>query len=385
MAAQPGSTSTVQAVAVDYAQLLAPPSADNDLSSVIELAYGYDGLGILTVTNVPKVADLRQRCLPKAHEFAQLPDDVKEKYVHEQSSYSFGWSHGKEKMSEGKPDTSKGSYYFNPSHDQPFDPNTPEGAAAVRDYASFAHPNIWPSEEDCPGFRSACKELGQLIVDVGSLLAAHIDAYVERRVGGEGGGLHRVVTTSRVTKARLLYYFPLSSEAAVSPALAADPLGSWCGWHNDHGSLTGLAPAMYVDARTGQEVACPDAQAGLWVKSRKGEPVRVVTGSNTLAYQIGECAQVHSGGVLQATPHAVRAALGPHAAGVARCTLAVFMEPHWTAPMSIPAGADPEAVLRGSRGELLPPGVPPLATRWKVEGGQTFGQFTEATLKAYYG
>lgn len=43
---------------------------------------------------------------------------MKEKYVHAKSVYSFGWSHGKEKL-EGKPDIAKGSFYFNPIHDRP--------------------------------------------------------------------------------------------------------------------------------------------------------------------------------------------------------------------------------------------------------------------------
>ncbi len=38
--------------------------------------------------------------------------------------YSFGWSHGKEKL-EGKPDTAKGSFYFNPIHDRPVSNSLP--------------------------------------------------------------------------------------------------------------------------------------------------------------------------------------------------------------------------------------------------------------------
>ena len=37
--------------------------------------------------------------------------------------------------------------------------------------------------------------------------------------------------------------------------------------------------------------------------------------------------QVQSGGLLQATPHCVRAVSGPSAAGVARNAFAVFMQP----------------------------------------------------------
>jgi len=56
--------------------------------------------------------------------------------------------------------------------------------------------------------------------------------------------------------------------------------------------------------------------------------------------QIGEAMQVHSGGVLRATPHCVRAASGPAAAGVARNAFAVFMQPDVTAPMDTPEGED---------------------------------------------
>lgn len=43
--------------------------------------------------------------------------------------------------------------------------------------------------------------------------------------------------------------------------------------------------------------------------------------------QVGESMQIHSGGLLQATPHFVRSASSPAAAGVSRNTFAVFMQP----------------------------------------------------------
>ena len=59
----------------------------------------------------------------------------------------------------------------------------------------------------------------------------------------------------------------------------------------------------------------PDPQAGLYVKSRQGQIHKVVAPPNSLLFQIGETAQIHSGGVLQATPHAVR---GANIAGISR-------------------------------------------------------------------
>lgn len=138
---------------------------------------------------------------------------------------------------------------------------------------------------------------------------------------------------------------------------------------------------MYFDA-TGAPVDCPDPEAGLYCRSRHGDTVRVGIPADCIGYQIGETAQVHSGGALQATPHCVRAARG--APGVSRGTLAVFMEPEWAHRMNTPPGADPEDVLRGARGELLPRGVPPLIKRWQPDGSQDFAAFTTATLASYY-
>lgn len=339
-------------------------------------AYGYDGLGILVVRGVPDFAAKRSAGLPYAYRFGNLPEEVKAKYEHPASMYSFGWSHGKEKL-EGKPDLAKGSYYANPTYDRPVDDEE-----LIAKYASFVHPNIWPSQDDCPGFEQAFKTLGQLIVDTGALLSAAIDKHVAGRLPGyPAHRLQDTVSKSRVTKARLLFYFPVSAAEAAAEAgpVSADSASTWCGWHNDHGSLTGLTPAMYFDA-AGNEIPCPDPRAGLYIRSRAGKTVRVSVPSDCMAFQIGETMQVHSGGVLQATPHCVRAAEVP---GVSRGTLAVFMEPEWHETMATPAGSEPEAILRGAKGELLPPGVPPLLSRWTGDA-QTFGDFTDLTLKSYY-
>ena len=78
--------------------------------------------------------------------------------------------------------------------------------------------------------------------------------------------------------------------------------------------------------------------------------------------------QVHSGGLLQATPHYVR---GPSAAsaslGLSRNTFAVFLQPDLGEPMACPPGASDADV-----------GVE-LWTR-----GMDFGLFAAAKLKKYY-
>ena len=67
------------------------------------------------------MGEKRQRLLPLSRRFANLPSGTKAKYVHPESFYSFGWSHGKEKLAGGRPDVTKGSFYNNPTTNRPFD------------------------------------------------------------------------------------------------------------------------------------------------------------------------------------------------------------------------------------------------------------------------
>ena len=181
--------------------------ADRDLTASIKAAFGPDGLGILAVQGVPEVARQRQALLPLAPRFASMPHDVKAKYEHPESFWSFGWSHGKEKL-QGRPDFAKGSYYNNPMENTPF---TDE--ATIKEYPSFAHPNIWPTEH-LPELEPAFMELGQTIVRVGKLVAKQCDRYIEAKSPAYAKGkLSRVLDASRVTKARLLHYFPPAAAA----------------------------------------------------------------------------------------------------------------------------------------------------------------------------
>jgi isopenicillin N synthase-like dioxygenase len=342
-----------------------------DLSAQIEAAFGYDGMGILAVSGVPELDAKRMTLLPLAFQFANLPERVKDQYSLKEAYYSFGWSHGKENL-QGQPDFSKGSYYNNPQEND----LTQGDAARIARYPSFFHPNIWPAE--VPQLERAFMDLGQLIVSTGVLVARQCDAFIERKTPAyERGKLHRIISTGRCAKARLLHYFAVSEAdiARQREAASLEESFTWCGWHNDHGALTGLVQAIFMDA-DGNVVPNPDPHAGLYVKNRRGEILKANIPPGHLIYQIGETAQILSGGVLQATPHAVR---GPQVTGINRETLAVFMQPLPDEKMAIPGDGDPQ---QAGKTENLPRGVPPLLSRWN--NSMDYDQFTEATMKAYY-
>jgi hypothetical protein len=106
--------------------------------------------------------------------------------------------------------------------------------------------------------------LGQLIVAVGTLVAAQCDVYVKKQCSAyPDRRLAKVIESSLCCKARLLHYFDCSHDLnrEDSSNNSHDPFSSWCGWHNDHGSLTGLVSAMFVDAE-GNQVQNTDPDAG---------------------------------------------------------------------------------------------------------------------------
>ena len=60
-------SATNPVIVLDYHNLV----ADKDHGDAIKIAYGVDGLGILVVKNVPKLAEARQNLLPLAYQYAR--------------------------------------------------------------------------------------------------------------------------------------------------------------------------------------------------------------------------------------------------------------------------------------------------------------------------
>ncbi|KAJ4708384.1 2-oxoglutarate (2OG) and Fe(II)-dependent oxygenase superfamily protein [Melia azedarach] len=344
---------TLRTVTISYSELA---DKNADLSMKIEEGFGPNGLGILSVTDVPGFSSLRQNLLHLAPRLANLPEEVKKDLEDHHSRYNFGWSHGKEKLESGKPDMLKGSFYANPLLDVP----TTE-AFLVQRYPSYCGSNIWPHSA-LPELEIAFKALGKLIIDVGSTLAFHCDQYVSKGMKmRENEGLEQILLHSRCHKGRLLYYFPTQHSNCIEDG---DSMSSWCGWHTDHGSLTGLTCGMFT--KDGIVIPCPDSAAGLYIRTRTDQIVKVVFGEDEIAYQIGETTEILSRGYLCATPHCVRAPKGEQASGVDRSTFALFMQPDWDEQLNFPEDVH-------IHDEVIPP-----------NGTLTFGEYTEKLLDKYY-
>lgn len=199
------------------------------------------------------------------------------------------------------------------------------------------------------------EDLCSLIIDTAGLVARACDRYALANIEGyQEGYLEHVVKTSLTTKARLLHYFPAADDSSSSSSeekKTAAPDGTkneqqeddWCATHVDHGCLTGLTSAMFIDEAANppkdsestkplpELPSSPDPQAGLYIRSRTGEIVKVNIPRDCLAFQTGEALELITRGKFRAVPHFVRGAKTTTAASgekIARNTLAVFTQPN---------------------------------------------------------
>ncbi|KAK0631958.1 hypothetical protein B0T14DRAFT_419793 [Immersiella caudata] len=323
-------------------------------------AFGPNSLGILVVKDVPpEFVELRHRLLSYSSYLGNLPKSKLDELENEKAKYLTGWSLGKETLKNGQVDTLKGSFYANCAFyvDPALACAEPTEEFNAENFPEYLTPNIWPGEDTLPGFKDSFEQLCRVIINVAVLVARACDRFAEKEIAGYPSSyLERVVSTSTTTKARLLHYFPEESAtiAASRTAGGDEDEDDWCATHLDHGCLTGLTSAMFVDeAKTSPSIAepasetkdaatpapsllplpelaaSPDPVSGLYIKSRTGETVQVKIPRNCIAFQTGEALERITAGKFKAVPHFVRGARAAMSDGrIARNTLAVFTQPN---------------------------------------------------------
>lgn len=250
-------------------------------------------------------------------------------------------------------DDLKGSFYANCAFyiDPKLSCAPPTDRYSEESFPEYLSPNVWPEEAVLPGMRAAVEDLCRLIIDVAVLVAGACDRFAEHGIPGYPEAyLQRMVASSVTTKARLLHYYPEPAGKTTASATNGDD-DDWCATHLDHGCLTGLTSAMFVDESAADPTvppfepalpealqpldelpASPDPAAGLYIISRTGETVQVKIPRDCVAFQTGEALERITGGRFKAVPHFVRgsraAASGGGRRRIARNTLAVFTQPN---------------------------------------------------------
>ncbi|EGD81582.1 hypothetical protein PTSG_02297 [Salpingoeca rosetta] len=350
-----------QVVQITYDDL----RSGKDLSKQVKEAFDKDGMGLIAVTGLPDdYLDMCKNVHSAVRAFANLPEEERKQFE-VPPFYQRGWDHGHELMKDGHPDLSKGSFYFNPGQDAFEDVD----AETAKKYPTFFGKNVFPKTQ-VPEFEPAVKRCSKFMQEVGVMLASQCDKlFTQPKTISEGepGLCESIAKQLNRHACRGLYYFPTAEGDKVKDG--------WCGWHNDHCLLTGLIPGQFFEEPAGNACESPDPDAGLYICTRSGQVVKPRPPKNAMLFQIGETAQILSGGALRATPHMVRP---PRANGVARTTMPIFMQPGHELVLDMPANADDDALLCPH----LPEGVPTLASRYTP--GVSFGDFSNTTFAAYY-
>lgn len=345
------TTNSEECTAPESSRLPPPPR----LLAAIAEAFGPEGLGLVEISNIPDdLVRLRQTVLPLAAELATLPQEELRALERPEDGYNLGWSHGKEQFgldpTTGQPiyDTFKGSFYLDPFRQE------------------IPNHNVFPNTA-LPSLKDPLLEVTQWMTQVALWIAQLCDAYLEKaadsmddngRVPSESI-LYNSLQTKVNTKARLLYYFPKKNQQdSQQTTLSSSKDDDWCGWHKDHGSLTVLLPGMMLEGNV--EAPTGSGGGGLYIQRRDQQEVLVRIPPTSIAVQVGETVEIQSGGLLQATPHAVKST--PRF-GIGRASLAVFVEPELHQPL-------PECPLTADAS---------LQSRHRA----TFGAFQEATLQAF--
>jgi isopenicillin N synthase-like dioxygenase len=340
-----------QVVKIDFNQLLL--KNNSALNDSISKAYGKEGLGILIIQNVPKLNDIKSEIFADGHKLVNLPKADLVKLERPEHNYAFGWSYGKEYFGE-KPDFYKASYYANLE-------NIITGAEHKD--------NIWPGNE-IPQFKHNFYALGNLTRSIGLKLLEHIDSYIKSLFPLYKLNYPQLINESNNSTGRLLYYYPRNK------MIKTDSNEVWCDWHNDHSSLTGLSSASFINEYGNPVEGLSLSKTGLYIQGRDGKEVRVTFGKNDMAFQVGETLQIHSGGLLHATPHAVRV-FDDMPGSVARCTFALFMAPNREVMLDMPEGCNAGDITTS---EIYK--VPKIQHRFKI--GMNYGEFNDETYKTFY-
>ncbi|XP_047093181.1 uncharacterized protein LOC124705521 [Lolium rigidum] len=440
----------------------ATADADDDgrrrrLLATVWAALGRGGTGLLAVAGVPRAAALRRRLLPLARRLALMEHASRANLL---KKHGVGSDVPLKKPDRSvssfaqllrQRDSGTKKFHLPESMTKSIDtwPGSPVGVHGFGEHEG--------GDDDIENLGDLFKELGLCMMEIGILVARACDIVIG------GNQLEQSITDFGSAKARLIHYHSeldsriikqsstdtrrrrnsvSNAAAAVTPVSdhintpgyrwpgsedgsrtrledendskdvmvqgqsTTVSLGKlWQEWHYDYGVLTILTAPLFLRSSLGQECAVseecsfPDEHTHLQLFSKR-RMFSVRCSPESFIVQIGEAADILSGGKLRSTLHAVSRPLG--SPNVSRESFVVFLQPSWdkTLPCSGYSSADEddssdhlESASRsdGSAGSCsehilmqdILMKIPPLSSRLKE--GMTFAEFSRQTTKQYYG
>ncbi len=241
-------------ITISYNDILSKKNLNNEIKN----AFGLNGLGIILIKDLPVFECERLNILSSIKKFAELPDNIKSKYIDSKSNYSFGWSHGKEKMKKNEFDKSKGSFYNN------IGTNCNENQ------------NIWPDE--IPDFKEKLNKMASLQIRIGLEISKLLDNYLFDITNGihKKNTFYNLLEKNNNFKARALHYFPCENEKNID---------NLCGWHLDHGCITTLLSPIYF-SNNFNKINNINDKDGLYIKTQAGDGGMITTDNKEIMEKI---------------------------------------------------------------------------------------------------
>lgn len=269
---------------------------------------------------------------------------------------------------------------------------------------------------------SVFRQLGLCMVKLGLLVASLCDVAID------GAGLESAILSAGTAKGRLIHYHSVAEQHALlsldkskrlkgakrssrippsqgsrleqdgSQEMSKPIQQDWQDWHFDYGVFTVLTAPMFckLAAVNGSDdisdkpcIPSPCGHSLLRILHAPSNALKFMDISpDCLVIQVGEAAQILSGGKLRATAHCVCRPPGGEV-DISRETFAVFLQPSWDKALVPPPGFDTSAVLQANT-DLAAAGfsclnkvIPSLSSRWTQ--GCTFADFARNTTRQYYG
>eukprot|EP00250_Pteridium_aquilinum_P004027 c14278_g1_i1 orf=56-1402(-) len=406
-------------------------------------ALGPAGCGLLAVRGVPNLLSSRQALLPLARFLALLSPLQRSDILKE---HGLGTD-----VSFKDPDRLVSSFAAQLSFGQKQEHTqvaSRDGAAtALERKDTHSNPphyqvNNWLAEKGLHELGSHFRQLGEAMVEVGLLMARICDMAIP------GIKLEEAILEASTAKGRLIHYHSLvdrlllrdilsktgskarnetksnqfKRDSMMNEAFSCKDL--WQQWHFDYGIFTVLTVPMFMSI-CDMDISCLESavdnflyaelKSSLLVENAESDALsrhiglKVLNSGNgcvefvnvpadCLIIQVGEAAQILTGGKLRATAHCV--CRPSERSDISRETFVVFLQPAWNKRLILPKpvinptihGHDDENLVSGipitsstfeKEFQEIQSKVPALESRWK--DGSTFVEFSRETTKQYYG
>jgi hypothetical protein len=145
--------STPKLVSLRYSDL----NSKHPISDKIYQAFSKEGLGVLTISDIPRLASTKSRLLAQSSKLLGLSKQEKSKLVSHLSGFKIGWNEQKSPFGD-----IQASFLANPQEDSLGDQRLC---------------NLWPNS--LPYFRSQFRDVGQILIETCLLLSSHVDFFLE--------------------------------------------------------------------------------------------------------------------------------------------------------------------------------------------------------------